>query len=896
MAKEQPATSSVVAAAGAGIEDSWFWESEPTTSATTGSSASSASHKDAIAASGGDLTTIPLGSTSRANDDATAQLHDFEQTVKHLRIENAILNEKLGQLNEELRTSASTVEQLDKDHSEAIEELLTLKDAAQTKCKRIEKELLTLKEEQQVTAERFAQEVALAEELQQKLSAKAEEVDRLLAAAASLAKEREFEFIEKEKTPEPDYLAKILELENQIAVLTTSKQDIEHELQSKSNELLTQVSDLKASKSDLEDRLGHIQQLKQEQELVKLELEFQLKDQKNEYDDQLEVSKARFTEQLAVLQEQLLSQDELQRHITELEGQLMQSHSVESKQLLDTDHEHDVNQQLAELLSRHRALERTHEKLLQDHDQLLDDAAPRTTDEEFEQFKVTASECESKLVQENVVLQKQLVDLQSSLNARRSSSDLPETSITLSEFGSRLQQYVRIDSSKTSFDEILKYLGETLTSIDRTKRDVDELTEKLEQLTVDKMRVEHEKQTAQADLMHYEVEVAELMKNNEILLLELDALKTGKLETISEQDEENIIQLEQQLEDCSNLNQSLEDEYEDMRTRLAEMERQLANRDAEVTTHARRLAEVLLQLENAESEKSNLTFELAELKANDKSADAIDEVRAKEITLRADNEKLKQQLEAEATAAAKRVVDIQSEVDSLTEQLSEKTELLAKKSADVQDLVEQLRSARTQDPNAELESKIAELNQIIHTMQTTPNPTHAAEVAELRHVLESTIAEKNQLITLITAKHEENSTYHAEIKRLTQCLADETNRPRECPVCPQTAVQLAALRDRDEKYSDQVTFLREKADILTANLMTEQANQTRMVQQREQVLAEKAELHRDVERLRAHLLEVEESHTQETMELQRVIDEVTMKMGNIETEAKKTSTAYTSAR
>lgn len=945
---------------------------------------------------------VPLDAPTslHPHDDELHRLYESERIVKQLRIENAILNEKLGQLGEELRQSSANVDEMDREHGEAVEKLLQLKGDAQTKCEAMAEELSAVREEHRVVVAQMEVETGISRSLRADLGNKQARVLRL----ETIIQEREqmMEHFELVGNPNEEEAKQMQEFEEHL-----------DQLQAKVDLLQSELDYTKVVKTDIENRLSEFQQAKQEQDLIRIDLEMQLKDQQSEYEDRLQTAQERYDQKVS----------SLGAEIDELNDSLQDEGHLET-QLQELTNRLEVAEQTIALKSFELDSLQTQLVALEaDGAQMklqLNSAQPSA---ELEQLKSVASECESKLIHENIVLQKRLDDLQSTC-------DSDDPSITLSEFSRLLRHHVLIDpSSGETFERVINYVGETLASIDRTKTDLDELTDKLEQLTAAKQRVEHEKQTTQADLHHYEVEVAELMKNNEILLLELDALKTGKLETITEQDEENIIHLEQQLEDCSNLNQSLEGEYLDMRQRLAEAERKLVDQEGELVEHRRRLDDMKVQLDNAETDKSNLAFELAEMKSQDQSVDVnLKNLQEKVIALNVRNGSLEQQLEAEVARSAKQVDDLKIEIELLSQKVIEKEELITKKSGDINDLLEQLRSAKNRDADQEqqpsyetlkqqlieaetllgaksseliqieslqqehqlhidqlqqqvttkkeliakksaenekllqqlqsyekqtqididaltqqfneaqelvakksvdIEDLLQQLREVKHQVEeTTPEPSHTEDVVvkqlageqlqsanqmeetsiptrvaqeaaltELRNILEATVAEKNQLIVLITAKHQESSAYHDEIQRLNRLLHETANQPPpECVVCPQSNQQLAALRDRDEKFTDQVTFLREKADILTANLMTEQANQTRMVQQREQLVAEKAELQRTLERLRVHLLEVEESHTQESMELQRTVDEVQMKMTNMESDAKKSSTAFTSAR
>lgn len=152
-------------------------------------------------------------------------------------------------------------------------------------------------------------------------------------------------------------------------------------------------------------------------------------------------------------------------------------------------------------------------------------------------------------------------------------------------------------------------------------------------------------------------------------------------------------------------------------------------------------------------------------------------------------------------------------------------------------------------------------------------------VTQLQQSLDTLTNEKLELIKALQQKHAENTQYYAEIQRLL---------PLE--------QQLAEQHKEREKLCDQITFLKEKSDILTTNLVTEQTNQRLMQQQQAESQEQQVSVQRDLERLRAHLLEIEELHTQESVELQRELDESRAKQSALQQEVSKSSTAYTSAR
>lgn len=188
------------------------------------------------------------------------------------------------------------------------------------------------------------------------------------------------------------------------------------------------------------------------------------------------------------------------------------------------------------------------------------------------------------------------------------------------------------------------------------------------------------------------------------------------------------------------------------------------------------------------------------------------------------------------------------------------------------------------------------------TMTNTDNEWISNEENEnLKKSIDSLVLEKNQLILLVKNKHDENINYHTEIQRLDQLLRIEVDKNAKkieniCENCSIVNEKLSEQLQTNEKLNDQIAFLREKSDILTGNLLTEQTNQKLLQQEKQNVIDENNNLTKDLNRLRQHLLDIEDSHTQETVELHKIIDNTKQKMDSLENDAKKSSNAYTSAR
>ncbi|XP_017074361.1 thyroid receptor-interacting protein 11 isoform X2 [Drosophila eugracilis] len=515
---------------------------------------------------------------------------------------------------------------------------------------------------------------------------------------------------------------------------------------------------------------------------------------------------------------------------------------------------------------------------------------------------------------------------------------------------------------------------------------------------------EHEKKTLEADISQYILQCDELMKNNELLLNELDKYKRNKLETIEEHHEETIVQLEAQLEEArqrleaslssqrqletklksdqekptqdsellARLEQKVQEEFQlqeqlssvrkELDSKALLLDEQLAKQEQQNQANHENLAELRESLQHKEAELKSLEEQLTSVRQEleEKSIQIkINQDQHKlQLTkiqnqLQADQEKLREQLQLQDKLEQQKelmevdqnqqLTTIKKELAEVTHQLDECQEKLAAKEAQLAEIQQQLLEvseektklegqvlSREQESGKDTEqSKLiqelqdqllskeqdlhenqAELGKLQEALQSYEKQLQAKEeqlqakeeqlqakesqlqakesqleshqAADQSQHLQQTIdglgQEKNELIKALQQKHQETTQYYAEIQRL---------QPFE--------QQLKDLVKEREKLQDQIVFLKEKSDILTTNLLTEQTNQRLLHQQQAESQEQQASVQRDLERLRAHLLEVEELHTQESVELQRDLEESRSRQAVLEQQVSKSSTAYTSA-
>ncbi|KAH8300983.1 hypothetical protein KR044_008153 [Drosophila immigrans] len=493
------------------------------------------------------------------------------------------------------------------------------------------------------------------------------------------------------------------------------------------------------------------------------------------------------------------------------------------------------------------------------------------------------------------------------------------------------------DNSEQALERTHRLLNERWQRLDSTEQ-------RLVDLQDQQLIAEHEKKTLEADISQYILQCDELMKNNELLLNELDKFKRNKLETIEEHHEETINQLEAQLEEAQlkvKQQQLVEQvEVSELQAQLKEKAQQLA----QLKLHSDQLEEqlqglVLQQAEELKRKEQQLTEqgEATELQAQLKqqlaevkleSAHLEDELQA-QLLQQGEQLKAKEQQLAELKAQLeqsneeqlvkksqqqqqlaeqaeqlegkeKQLLESRQNADSLNAQLEQLKQQQRLANEQLTELQAQLEGREQQSELAEqLQQLTAQLEQKEQLLQAEQlqseqlksqleqqasaageqNSTQlAVELEALKTQLEALNNEKLELIKALQQKHAENTQYYAEIQRL---------QPLEQQLTEQ-------LKER-EKLCDQISFLEEKSDILTTNLLTEQTNQRLLQQQQTESQEQQTNVLRDLERLRAHLLEIEELHTQESVELQRELDESRAKQAALQQEVSKSSTAYTSA-
>ncbi|XP_026846714.1 myosin heavy chain, cardiac muscle isoform [Drosophila persimilis] len=407
----------------------------------------------------------------------------------------------------------------------------------------------------------------------------------------------------------------------------------------------------------------------------------------------------------------------------------------------------------------------------------------------------------------------------------------------------------------------------------------------------DQQRIsDHEKKTLEADISQYILQCDDLMKNNELLLNELDKFKRNKLETIEEHHEETIVQLEGQLEEARRRLETAHEAQKRLQLKL-DAEASQAEKEKEQeddrSQKEQELKECRTRLSQKESQLEEMQRQVEELHAAQEYhkshlATLHDQIHAKDAQLEEQClhlEQLKAQINGKDEQLGGRDYEQIFELERLTEQIQAKEEQLEKQATDLEQLTEQVQAKEEQ-----LEKQATDLEQLTEQVQARDEQLSRFQQSEdklkqmVQQTYDSLSQEKIELIHAVQQKHAENTQYYEEIQRLQ-------------PFAQQVA-ELVRERETLQEQVRRVQELKEKSEMRIASLLAEQSSQAQAAREAQE---QQASVQRDLERLRAHLLEVEELHTQETVDLQRELDESRTKLTVLQQEVSKSSTAYTSA-
>ncbi|XP_057341818.1 thyroid receptor-interacting protein 11-like [Microplitis mediator] len=420
---------------------------------------------------------------------------------------------------------------------------------------------------------------------------------------------------------------------------------------------------------------------------------------------------------------------------------------------------------------------------------------------------------------------------------------------------------------------------------------------------------------------------------------ELDELKI-KFEKCELQSREFEIKLQESRAECQefkNLCENLQsrgkiaDELEKEISRLEAVEEKLKESDEKYTE----MEEKYMKLKNVneelivyEEKYLELEEKLKRIEEN-KSKEDVDKCHQLEedlMVLLNEKQKLIEDKKVISDICASKT----AELESLIVERNELMEQLATRSQELQSSIDKSREAAdmARETIENLSEIVNDKDKEIASIKSSQASDVEKKVYENENILTSLKAERDELIKLVQVKHNESLQYHAEIKRMTQLFNEQATalqtsvaeresyeklvKDKEAEVLwAQNELKVVRQRlknlEESTNYGEicnvvehssklaQLSMLIEKSNALEAALVQEQAsnrmlqNQLTESQQRENSAA------RELERLRSHLMEIEENHTEEMLILEQSKKEMENKLLQAEEQLKNSSNVYTSA-
>ncbi|KAG5899246.1 hypothetical protein JTB14_035424 [Gonioctena quinquepunctata] len=158
---------------------------------------------------------------------------------------------------------------------------------------------------------------------------------------------------------------------------------------------------------------------------------------------------------------------------------------------------------------------------------------------------------------------------------------------------------------------------------------------------------------------------------------------------------------------------------------------------------------------------------------------------------------------------------------------------------------------------------------------------------KLQQQLQDMTNSRNELINVVTTKHQESVAYHNEIQRLNQILAVESEKVRNLE-------NSQTKNEEIEKLSDQNNFLKEKCEVMAKNLLEEQSKVQQLLSEKSALSEKESSLQKNLDRLQSHLVEIEEHYTQELLQSEQKNNSLQARVTELEEREKNSSTMYTS--
>ncbi|XP_050357884.1 putative leucine-rich repeat-containing protein DDB_G0290503 isoform X2 [Nymphalis io] len=713
--------------------------------------------------------------------------------------------------------------------------------------------------------------------------------------------------------------------------------------------LETELADCNRINKTFESEIKRIESELKEVQSQKKILQESLNDMKNKYVSMLNELKICKTQtdavtelenntnvnQDVILQKTIDELDDLKKHLNTANSKNEQLsidiHIIENDKVLLTRQVEDLQKELQSKSISHKEMESSKINLEHKLNQLqnkLDEIIKEKHELEKENNTVKQKNAENKtLVSSSTDVEKILTEKNEIANQLK---EMATHNNTLEEKIKQL--FNEISDSKKQQEELMKennYLKQKTT-------DDTQIIIKLEDTVNDLKTKMNQSDSINKELLAAEEENKVLRDKKLQLEVELSSTDS-KIAQLEEEFEKLITVLNEKDSIIDNLNSTVNKNNNDISNlsqNVTDLEKSIQIKNQEIE-HLRNSLDEVTQKLNSTGLASNQSHEELQ-KLHTEKEEIIkqlyglnDEINDKNIEISKLSNRLqdfeKSYLESKATVSNrdKQIKELNQSILEITDKIkaSENTTLpndeyakLLEEKQEVERLVKELRNT--------LDMKEKEL------LETTNKATELENTCvEFKAIIDNTTVEKNELIKLVNMKHNESIQYHNEIQRLNHVLLEQNNefkriidekdtllRDKGSNSCATCETIRQTLKEKDEiilalnqstneherlkaelsNASETVKNLTKRCEDLDKSLTIQLDIVKKLTAENMQLSDQEQSSSRELERLRHHLVEMEENYTQELMTSEHKLTECQTRLHQVEERAKQTSTVYTS--
>ncbi|KAL0810274.1 hypothetical protein ABMA28_010436 [Loxostege sticticalis] len=616
-------------------------------------------------------------------------------------------------------------------------------------------------------------------------------------------------------------------------------------------------------------------------------------------------------------------------------------HIIENDKVLLTKEVDELKNSLKEKSNEHRELEImkiTLDRTLEDLASKLDEVIKHKNEVEDDKIRLEEkvkvlekeSTCKSnndtavtenlqQLVTEKQVVTEKLNILQKENSTLQESIELLKTELNnIKRHQENLEaENVSLKNSSHSNNSSAALLQQTLDELKAKKVQEEFLNNEIlalkaenNNLTERKHQLEAELSSTDAKIVHLEEEFDKLISDlheKDTLIDNLNTTVTNNNVTLQNLNQ-NVVDLEKSLtiknQEIEHLNQLLVDVQQKLIT------------SNEAATKA---TDELNKLHHEKEEMSKQTFVWNSLN---------DEIASKNTQISNLTSRL-EELEKNGTDFNKLLVSKDKEIKELNQSIVEVTDKM-KVTENI--TLQNDEYARLVQEKETIEKEVSELRNVIVTKDNEMHELNGKleqiekVCLEYKTAIDNATTERTELINLLNLKHNESMQYHGEIQRLNHVILEQTNEfnrvieekdrllqncSESCSNCERLRI---TLKEKDEiimklthnsgdqdilktellNATESIKVLTEKCDNLDKSLAIQLETVKRLTAENLQLSEQEQNSSRELERLRRHLVETEESYTQELMTAEQKLTECQTRLHNVEERAKQNTTVYTS--